>query len=154
MITNKHKKLTITRFLKPYRIIPLSIAGIALFLFGCENNHDVDLSSGMKSEKVAMGLLTGRATRWPMSPIARNNIPSANEPADGIKLVILKPSGNEIQSVVTDKEGNYRIDLPPGTYRIEMPPSPLGWTKDLPTEVTIAENKEIRLDIRIDTGMR
>src|SRR5574337_972284 len=154
MLTDQHKKQNITRFIKPDRIIPFSILAIVLLVFGCKNNETIAPLTGEKSEKAATGRLTGRATRGPMSPVERKDMPRPYEPADGIKFLILTTSGQEIQSVVTDKQGNYRVDLPPGTYRVEMPQSPLGWTKDLPTEVTIAENEETRLDIRLDTGLR
>lgn len=154
MLTNKHKKLNVTGFLKSYGIISLTIAGIALLVFGCENNQPMNPLLGMKSEKMVTGRLTGRVTRGPMSPIVRNDMPSTYKPVDGVKLAILNPLGKEVQSAVTDKEGNYRADLPPGTYRVEIPPSPLGWTKDLPAEVTINEKEETQLDIRLDSGMR
>lgn len=154
MLTDQHKKQNITRFMKPVRIMPFVSLAIVLFVFGCKNNGNIAPLAGETSEKAATGRLTGRATRGPMSPIERRDMPSPYEPADGVTFVILTTSGQEIQSVVTDKQGNYRVDLPPGTYRVEMPQSPLGWTKDLPTEVTVAENEETRLDVRLDTGLR
>ena len=63
--------------------------------------------------------------------------------------------GQEVQSVVTDAQGIYRISLPPGTYRVTMEPIPgVGLTKDLPATVTITKGQETLLDIYIDTGIR
>lgn len=154
MLTNQNKKQKIIKYIKPDRIMLFGILAIVSFVFGCNNNHITASLNGTKSEKIIHGRLTGIATRGPMSPVVRKDMPRPYEPADGVIFVILTTSGKEIQSVVTDKEGSYSVDLPPGTYRVEMPRSPLGFTKDLPTEVTIAENEETRLNIRLDTGIR
>jgi hypothetical protein len=153
-ILGVEKMQTITQLIKTNRIILCSILSIGLFVFGCENNQKSSSLNNTKGEKVASGKLTGRATWSPISPVVRKDMPSPYEPADGVKFVILTPSGKEIQSVITDKQGRYSVDLPPGTYRVEMSRSPLGFTKDLPTEVAIAENQETRMDIRLDTGIR
>jgi hypothetical protein len=154
MLTNQNKKQKTIKCIKPDRIMLFSILAIGLFVFSCENNQNSSSLNNTKGEKVASGRLTGRTTLGPISPVVRKDMPSPYEPADGVKFVILTTSGKEIQSVVTDKQGSYTVDLPPGTYRVEMPQSPLGLTKDLPTEVSIAENEVTRLDIRLDTGIR
>ena len=154
MLTDQNKKQKTTNCIKPDRIMLFSILVIVSFVFGCNNNHNSVSLNNMKSEKIIHGRLTGRATLGPMSPVVRKDMPSPYEPADGVKFMILTTSGKEIQSVITDKQGSYSVDLPPGTYRVEMSRSPLGFTKDLPTEVAIAENQETRMDIRLDIGIR
>lgn len=126
---------------------------------GCANDADIAPQTGIvpqiKGEKmeVGKGMLTGRVTWGPISPIEGTDMPSS-VPAPDIKLQILSQKGQEIESVVTDSEGKYSINLPAGSYRIETPPLPSGFTRDLPATVTITENKETHLDIRIDTGIR
>jgi len=120
---------------------------------GCANDSGIaPQTKGVKTE-IGKGILTGKATRGPMSPIEGKDMPSS-EPASDVKLQIWTLEGQEINSVVTDGEGKYSITLSPGSYRIETPPLPSGFTKDLPAAVTIQENKETLLNIRIDTGIR
>jgi len=57
--------------------------------------------------------------------------------------------------VVTNDQGQYRVNLPPDTYRVSAVSLPRGSsTKELPATVTVTEGQETRLDIRIDTGIR
>jgi hypothetical protein len=81
--------------------------------------------------------------------------PCLPEPASGVTLFISTPTGQKIDSIVTDNRGTYSISLPPGVYQITMaPPGGLEFTKDLPATITITEKQETRLDIWLDTGIR
>jgi hypothetical protein len=64
-------------------------------------------------------------------------MPSPYEPADGVKFMILTTSERNTVGI-TDNRAGY-VDLPPGQW---VSRSPLGFTKDLPTEVAIAEIKK------------
>lgn len=102
-----------------------------------------------------MGVLTGKVTRGPLSPVEGIGGVPASAPVPDARIVISSLDGQEIGSLVTDGQGRYTISLPQGTYRVTMPRlSGAGWTKDLPATVTITEGRETRLDIRIDTGIR
>lgn len=132
------------------RLLCVSIL-ISVILAGCAYaTGNIDhLNSGKQS-----GLLTGIVTKGPISPVERSGIPS-RLPVSGVKLIISDLNEREIKSVVTDKEGRYRVNLPAGTYHIDMSPLAHGeFTKDLPASVTLTEGKETRLDIRIDTRIR
>ncbi|TLD39831.1 MAG: hypothetical protein JETT_3908 [Candidatus Jettenia ecosi] len=118
---------------------------------GCAQSNSADLKTRGINMEAGKGRLSGKVTRGPISPVEREGV-SSEEPASGIKLVILNQEGQEIGSVVTDDEGKYSAILPPGSYRIEMPAGDR--TKDLPAAVIVAENEETHLDIRIDTGLR
>lgn len=122
-----------------------------VFVVGCAHSNSTDIETRGINMEVGKGKLSGKVTRGPISPIEGEGIPS-EEPASGIKLVILNQGGQEIESVVTDNEGKYNAILPPGFYRIEMPSG--GWTKDLPATVTVTENEETHFNVRIDTGIR
>ena len=101
------------------------------------------------------GRLVGKVIWYPVSPTEVGDEAVASRGAPGVKLLILNSKGIEVNSVVTDEKGRYRITLPSGIYRIEIAlPSRDGFTKDLPKSVTITEGEESRLDIRIDTGIR
>lgn len=134
-----------------------SVLFLALFTVicvgGCANDTGIaPQTKGMQME-IGKGTLLGKVTRGPISPIEEKDIPSS-VPAVEVKLLILTQEGQVFESVVTDNEGGYSIILPAGSYRIEIEPLPSGFTKDLPATVSITENKETRLDIRIDTGIR
>ena len=102
-----------------------------------------------------MGTLVGRVTMGPMSPVGRSGDPDPPAAVPGARIVISSVEGQAITSVVTDKDGGYRVPLPPGSYRIDMSPLDSGrFTKDLPATITITKGQETRLDIRIDTGIR
>ncbi|MEW6658732.1 MAG: carboxypeptidase-like regulatory domain-containing protein [Thermodesulfobacteriota bacterium] len=108
-----------------------------------------------KSPVAGMGTLSGRVTLGPLSPVEGPGSKPARVPASGVKLLVYGPARQEMATVETDKEGRFRIDLPPGSYQVEMGPKKgKEFTKDLPATVTITGGRETRLDIRLDTGMR
>jgi hypothetical protein len=102
-----------------------------------------------------MGTLSGHVTLGPLSPVEQQGSAPARLPAPGVKLLVCGPARQEIATVTTDAEGQFRLDLPPGNYQVEMGPRKgREFTKDLPATVTITPGQETRLDIRLDTGMR
>ena len=111
--------------------------------------------AGIKSQAPGMGTLTGRVTLGPVSPVERPGSQSAPTPAPGVRLLIYGPARQEIATVTTDTDGQFRVELTPGTYQVEMGPRKgKEFTKDLPATVTITPGRETRKDILIDTGMR
>ena len=102
-----------------------------------------------------MGTLTGKVTRGPLSPVERMPGPRGSEPVTGFRIAISGLDGQKVASAVTDDQGQYVVNVPPGDYRISTDMIPRGgFTRDLPTTVTVTEGQERRLDIRIDTGIR
>jgi hypothetical protein len=111
--------------------------------------------SGAAKGSSGEGKLTGRVTRGPTVPVVTAGMPSPSEPAPNIKLVITRKGGQTIGSVVTDENGLYNMNLPPGTYHIDTKSlTGMEFTRDLPASVVITEGCEIHLDIHVDTGMR
>lgn len=133
-----------------FSIFIVTLAAI-VSVVGCVQSNRTDIETRGINMEAGKGKLSGKVTRGPISPVEREGI-SPEEPASGIKLVILNQEGQEIGSVVTDDEGKYSAILPPGSYCIEMPAGDR--IKDLPAAVIVAENEETHLDIRIDTGIR
>ena len=133
---------------------PLYVTLVLLvFIVSCTNEAGV--FKGTQEKKGKEGVLSGRVIQYPISPVEGMKIPPS-KPASGIKLVILTIAGQEINSLVTDNDGQYSIFLPPGSYRVEMSRNNADKrrSKDLPATVIIKEDSETRLDIRIDTGIR
>lgn len=120
-------------------------------VYAAENAGNNEIKSAPKD---GAGMIVGTVTKGPLRPIEAPGQPS-EAPAAGVKILIKSQDGREIKSTVTDEHGRYSFSLPPKTYRIEMPSLPKAqFTKDLPATVTIKEGEEIRINIRIDTGIR
>ncbi len=133
---------------------PLYVTLVFLvFIVSCTNEAGV--LNGTQEKKVKEGVLSGRVIQYPISPVEGMNMPSS-KPVSGIKLMLLTLTGQEINSLVTDNDGQYSIFLPPGSYRVEMSRNNADkrHSRDLPATVTVKEESETRLDIRIDTGIR
>jgi hypothetical protein len=110
---------------------------------------------GARPLPAGRGLLTGRLSKGPTSPVEHPGIKSAKAPASGIKLLIYNAARQEIASVTADKAGHYRLPLPPGSYFIELAPGQgMVFSKDLPARVTITRGQETRLNLHLDTGLR
>jgi len=121
----------------------------------------LSLAGGSQADEVAtppaaeMGVLTGRVTRWPLSPVQGPGMPLAAAPAPGVKILIYGPERQEIAAVLTNEDGKYRVSLPTGPYLIEMAPvKGKGFSKDLPATVIITQGQETSLNINLDTGIR
>ncbi|HET9800964.1 MAG TPA: carboxypeptidase-like regulatory domain-containing protein [Chthoniobacterales bacterium] len=67
-------------------------------------------------------------------------------------LVILsRGDKKEITRVTADKDGNYRVALPPGDYILDVPRRKPGFVRAIPQPFTIVSNHSVRVDMRIDT---
>lgn len=108
-----------------------------------------------KSPTPRMGVLVGRVTRGPVSSIEDLDGRLGHSPAANIRIVISSVAGEAVTSGMTDRRGDYRVDLPSGTYRVGIASlAEMEYTKDLPAMVTVSAGQETRLDFHIDTGIR
>lgn len=106
------------------------------------------------AREVSTGILGGTVTRGPTCPAQRPGEVCV-APAAGIKIVVVKLSGEPVATTVSDIQGAYSLTLPPGSYRITAGPlDGMEFTRDLPAEITIHAGQRIRFDIQIDTGIR
>ncbi len=127
------------------------VAGVIVVGCGADSGNP---NPNDETEEVETGTLVGEVTRGPLSPVEGNDTPSS-EVAPGEELLIMTPTGEEVNSVITDDQGLYSIKLRPGTYVVDIASlDGIEFTKDLPTTVTITKGQETRLDIHIDTGIR
>jgi hypothetical protein len=70
-------------------------------------------------------------------------------------LIVLSQDGQkEIARVIADKDGNYRVALPPGDYILDVQGRGRGHVRAKPEPFTIASNKTVRVDMNLDTGVR
>ena len=71
-------------------------------------------------------------------------------------LIILSKAGQkEVAQVVADRNGNYRVSLPPGDYTLDVQGrKPKGHLRAKPQPFTVISNQTVRVDMSIDTGIR
>ena len=132
---------------------PLLALVLAVIVIGCGADSG-NFNPTDETEDVETGTLVGEKTRGPLSPVEGDDAPSL-ELAPGEELLIMTPTGEEVNSVITNDQGLYSINLPPGNYVIDIASlDGIEFTKDLPATVTITEGQDTRLDIHIDTGIR
>jgi len=70
-------------------------------------------------------------------------------------LIIFSQNGHkEIARVVAEKDGNYRVALPPGDYILDVQGRRRGGVRATPQSFTVTSNQTVRIDMNIDTGIR
>jgi hypothetical protein len=71
-------------------------------------------------------------------------------------LIIFSQDGkNEVAQVTADRNGNYRVALPPGDYILDVQGRrPKGHLRAKPQPFTVVSNQTVRVDMDIDTGVR
>ncbi len=150
-----------------FRILCLAFV-ISVTVAGCANEHrnanqtsetdiniPIDNNNSEAQPLGEIGMLIGKVTKGPISPVeGRKNLHST-EPVKGATIIISILDGQVIKSVITDDQGRYSINLLPGAYQIKMSPfEGIGFTKDLPATITITEGQETHLNVLVDTGIR
>ena len=111
-----------------------------------------------------MGILSGKVTKGPMSPVVLPNVDDAPSPVPHIKVVVRALNGNKFASArsglvssiaLTNDDGYFRVALTPGTYEVALGPlSGMAFSKDVPATINIEAEREVRMNIHIDTGIR
>ena len=108
-----------------------------------------------KNPMPRMGVLVGQVTRGPVSSVESLAGRLGPSPAANIRIVISSVAGEAVTSGMTDRRGDYRIDLRSGTYQVGIVSlAEMEYTKDLPAMVAVTAGQETRLDFHIDTGIR
>jgi hypothetical protein len=70
-------------------------------------------------------------------------------------LIILSKDGKkEITRVTADRNGEYRVELPPGDYLLDVQGRAPGHVRAKPQPFTVVSNQTVRVDMDIDTGIR
>lgn len=130
------------------------VLAVEVIVAGCASNRPAEQTDEIK-EIVVRGELTGKVTiAFPNSTPEDPENPIFPLPASGVELLISTLSGQKIGSVVTESNGEYNVQLPPGIYHIAMtplPPIPANRydIQELPANVIITEWQETRLDVHI-----
>lgn len=70
-------------------------------------------------------------------------------------LVILSRAGQkEIVRMTADKDGNYRVALPPGDYVLDAKGRAPGHVRATPQRFSVVSNQTVHVDFDLDTGIR
>jgi hypothetical protein len=70
-------------------------------------------------------------------------------------LVVFSNAGHkEVARVTADKEGNYRVALPPGDYVLDAKGRAPGHVRATPRRFTVVSNQTVHPDFELDTGIR
>jgi hypothetical protein len=60
----------------------------------------------------------------------------------------------EITRVTANRDGNYRVALPPGDYILDVQGRAPGHVRAKPQPFTVVSNQTVHVDMDIDTGIR
>jgi len=142
------------------RILFCVVMAAALAMAGCKRVRGQATNAGGQSANpdapsASQGLLSGRVTRGPVSPVSGPGIPARPfAPIAGAELKIFDSKGAMVATAHTGADGLYRLALPPGNYRVERGTGFPGAARNLPAMVAISPGGETRLDVWVDTGIR
>jgi len=97
-----------------------------------------------------IGVVGGRVMSVPCAPVEQVGSPCAGRPVGGLGIVYT--SGDTVRSVVTDPQGNYAIELPPGTWKVTLKT----YMRIIsgPTSITVAAGSNLVADYILDNGIR
>ena len=88
----------------------------------------------------------------PVQPTDENIAAETAENYGDYPLVILSRDGQkEIARVTPDRNGNYRVALPPGDYILDVQGRARRHVRAKPQTFTIVSNQTVRIDMYIDT---
>lgn len=69
-------------------------------------------------------------------------------------LIFGKGGKKKIRQVTADKDGNYRVSLPPGDYVLDAKGRAPKRIRAKPKKFTVISNQTVRVDFDLDTGIR
>lgn len=106
-------------------------------------------TAGAGHERSARTGLYGQATKGPLTPVCREDVPCYG-PASRARLLFVR-RGRVIARTRTRGDGSYRIVLRAGRYQIR---SKIGFGVVKPPAVTVRRGHFSKLDLLLDTGIR
>jgi hypothetical protein len=102
------------------------------------------------------GFLEGQLKILSRSPVklADENTAAvtARNYADYPLIILSRADKKEITRVTADKEGNYRVALPPGDYILDVQRGESAHLRAKPQPFTIVANETVHVDMTIMTG--
>ena len=108
------------------------------------------------SDAMPPGFVEGHLKIISPTPVelADGNTPVTVETYAEYPLIILNREKKEITRVTADRNGNYRVVLPPGDYILDVQGRAHKHVRGKPQFFTVVSNQTVRVDMDIDTGIR
>lgn len=120
-------------------------AAIMFLLVSCGNQTPTTTT-------VASGV-EGRVLAGPTCPVEYAYSPCPDRPVATEITVVRESSGAFVKRGMSDSNGDFRIELPPGRYLVSAGPSS-GIGGSQPVPAVVEEGKFTTIEIQIDTGIR
>jgi len=101
--------------------------------------------------------LRGIAVAGPTCPVVTDppDPGCQDRPIGGARVLVTDASGSEVASAVTDEDGRFSVELPPGTYRlVPQPVTGLMGTAAPVTVRVIHGAAMVPITLAYDTGIR
>jgi len=102
------------------------------------------------------GFLEGRLKIISRSPVAladENTAPmTARNYADYPLIILTRDETKQIARIIADRDGNYRVVLPPGDYILDVQRHESGNLRVKPQPFAIIAGQTVRVDMTIATG--
>ena len=109
-------------------------------------------------QAVALGFLQGHLRIVSAKPVelADGNGPTvtAETFAEYPLIVLNHDTKKEVFRFIADKNGNYRVALPPGTYVLDVQDRVRKHVRAKPQQFTVVSNETVRVNMDMDTGVR
>jgi len=159
ILTRRPADAVCAQVITPFeKVFPLDVVGLEKGIYTVEANNVRDTFE-LQVDNILqnVGLLEGKVEIGPLCPVEPCNLTEDQiaQAYDARKIVVYTSDRSSIVAIVSlDQTGNYRIALSPGRYVIDINRIGIDSSADVPKEVTVESGKTVRLDIRIDTGIR
>jgi len=125
---------------------PAFAFGIFLLTFGASfNAAEQGFFEGHL--KIIFGMAAQRSDDMPRPEIAPESY------ADYPLTVLSQDEKKEITRVTADKDGNYRIPLPPGNYVLDVQDRVRKRVRSRPQPFTVVSNQIVRVDMNVVIGL-
>ena len=69
-------------------------------------------------------------------------------------IVLSQNTKKEVARIIADRNGNYRVALPPGTYILDVQDRERKHVRAKPQRFTIVAKQTVHVDMEVDTGIR
>ena len=120
----------------------LVLGGLALAAVACAGGTAAGAESGIR----------GRVLIGPQCPVEQEGSPCPDKPFEGTVQVSTE-SGRPVDSVKSDRNGSFEIELEPGTYVLTVAGLE-GPTFAKPITVTVRTGQMTAVTVLVDTGIR
>ena len=114
------------------------------------------LGTASSSNAAPQGFLEGQLKILSRSPVklADDNTAAmtARNYADYPLIILTRDETKQIARITADKDGNYRVALPPGAYILDVQRGESAQLRAKPLPFTIVSNETVHVDMTIVTG--